>query len=69
MSPEPNPAPADTRPRAPWPTRRKGLADVILAAAAAFGIWLVDVKSKLGEVRQPREGHTHRSQVTRIPRA
>jgi hypothetical protein len=68
MSPEPNPAPADTRPRAPWPTWRKVLAYVILAAAAAFGIWLVDVKSKLGETREPRAGHATEAHVLRIDR-
>ena len=57
MSPPTNPAPADVRPHAPWPTWRKVLAYVLLGAAAAFGIWLVDVKSKLGETREPREGH------------
>jgi hypothetical protein len=69
MSPEPHPAPADVRPHAPWPTWRKVLAYVLLAAAAAFGIWLVDVKSKLGETRKPREGHTSEVHVIRIDHA
>jgi hypothetical protein len=63
MSPPTHPAPADVRPHAPWPTWRKVLAYVILGAAAAFGIWLVDVKSKLGEQRGEQQSPSVQAQV------
>ena len=60
-------APADARAHAPWSTWRKLLAYVVLAAAAAFGIWLVDVKSKLGEVRQNNEPAAHAQVLPPLP--
>jgi hypothetical protein len=43
------------------------LAYLLLAAAAAFGIWLVDVKSKLGEPREQNQLADHALMLPLLP--
>lgn len=44
--PEPGgPAPADARPRGPWPLWKRVLAYVILSALALASIWYIDLKA------------------------
>jgi hypothetical protein len=41
-------APADAVPHAPWPTWRKVLAYVLMAALSLASIWIVDLKVHRG---------------------
>jgi hypothetical protein len=42
---DPQPAPADARRHAPWPTWRIVAAYALLATLAAAGIWYIDLKA------------------------
>jgi hypothetical protein len=50
-------APANTRPRAPWPRWRKLLAYAAMALLALFSIWLVDRKVDLLESPASIDSH------------